>query len=173
MDVLAHSLFFWAALIMALLTLYILPTLIAAIRGTENLGWIIVLNLLPTGIGWLAALIAAATLPRREPLRQRYPQSRALARNARAVGELSARPRCAVYPELPSDICRTDDADSQFLAAPVVHGFGQTPDKGITAIADRYDSHRSRHLHHPLTDAAEPDGDARSRSHNKSFRTTT
>lgn len=69
MNALTHSFFFWAALIMALLTLYILPTLIAAIRGTENLGWIIVLNLLPTGIGWLAALVAAVALPRREPLR--------------------------------------------------------------------------------------------------------
>lgn len=67
MQVLAHSFLFWVALIMALLALYILPALIAAIRGTENLGWIIVINLLPTGIGWLAALIAALALPRREP----------------------------------------------------------------------------------------------------------
>ena len=66
MNVLAHSFVFWIALIMALLALYILPTLIAAIRGTENIGWIIVLNLLPTGIGWLAALIAALALPRRQ-----------------------------------------------------------------------------------------------------------
>lgn len=51
----------------ALLALYILPTLIAVIRGTESLNWIIVINLLPTGIGWLAALIAALTLPRRGP----------------------------------------------------------------------------------------------------------
>lgn len=67
MNVLAHSFIFWTALIMALLTLYILPTIIAVIRGTENLGWIIVINLLPTGVGWLAALIAALALPRREP----------------------------------------------------------------------------------------------------------
>jgi hypothetical protein len=38
---------------MALFSLYILPSLIAIIRGTENLGWIIVLNLVPTGVGWL------------------------------------------------------------------------------------------------------------------------
>ena len=69
MNVLAHSFLFWAALIMALLALYILPTLIAVIRGTENLGWIIVINLLPTGVGWLAALIAALALPRRQPPR--------------------------------------------------------------------------------------------------------
>lgn len=52
---------------MALLALYLLPTLIAVIRGTESLGWIIAINLLPTGIGWFAALIAAVALPRREP----------------------------------------------------------------------------------------------------------
>ena len=67
MNVLAHSFFFWTALIMALIGLYILPTIIAVIRRTESLGWIIALNLLPTGIGWLAALIGAITLPRREP----------------------------------------------------------------------------------------------------------
>lgn len=71
MQVLAHSFLFWAVLIMALLALYILPTLIAVIRGTEGLGWIIVINLLPTGIGWLAALIAAVALPRRS-----YPDRR-------------------------------------------------------------------------------------------------
>lgn len=67
MNILAHSFFFWTALIMALIGLYILPTIIAVIRRTESLGWIIALNLLPTGIGWLAALIGALTLPRREP----------------------------------------------------------------------------------------------------------
>lgn len=45
---------------MSLLALYILPTLTAFIRGAGNLGWIIVINLLPTGGGWLAALIAAS-----------------------------------------------------------------------------------------------------------------
>lgn len=71
MQVLAHSFLFWTVLIMALLALYILPTLIAAVRGTESLGWIIVINLLPTGIGWFAALIAAVALPRRS-----YPEIR-------------------------------------------------------------------------------------------------
>jgi hypothetical protein len=68
MNALAHSYFFWIFLIFGLLGLYILPSMIAAIRGVEGLGWIIVINLLPTGIGWLAALIAALMLPRREPL---------------------------------------------------------------------------------------------------------
>jgi Superinfection immunity protein len=66
MSVLAHSYVFWVALIFGLLTLYVLPTVIAAIRGVPGLGWIIVINLLPTGIGWLAALIAALALPRKE-----------------------------------------------------------------------------------------------------------
>ncbi len=66
MSVLAHSYLFWIALIIGLLALYVLPSVIAAIRGVEGLGWIIVINLLPTGIGWFAALIAALALPRRE-----------------------------------------------------------------------------------------------------------
>jgi Superinfection immunity protein len=45
--------------------LYILPRVIAAIRGVPGLGWIILINLLPTGVGWLAAFIAAVALPRR------------------------------------------------------------------------------------------------------------
>ena len=67
MSVLAHSYVFWVALILCLIAVYVLPTVIAAIRGVPGLGWIIVINLLPTGIGWLAALIAAVALPRREP----------------------------------------------------------------------------------------------------------
>ena len=70
MNALAHSYFFWIFLIFGLLGLYILPTVIAAIRGVEGLGWIIVINLLPTGGGWLAALIAALLLPRREQMAQ-------------------------------------------------------------------------------------------------------
>ncbi len=65
MSVLADSYLFWIALIVGLLALYVLPSVIAAIRGVEGLGWIIVVNLLPTGVGWLAALIAALALPRR------------------------------------------------------------------------------------------------------------
>ena len=66
MNTLAKSMLFWLALIAALGTVYVLPSLIAAFRKTESLGWIIVLNL-PTGVGWLAALVLALTLPRREP----------------------------------------------------------------------------------------------------------
>jgi Superinfection immunity protein len=67
MNALANSYFFWIALILALLGLYILPSVIAILRGVESLGWIIVINLLPTGVGWLAALIGALMLPRRQP----------------------------------------------------------------------------------------------------------
>jgi Superinfection immunity protein len=66
MNALAHSYLFWIALTLGLLGLYILPSVIAAIHGVEGLGWIIVINLLPTGVGWLAALIGALMLPRRE-----------------------------------------------------------------------------------------------------------
>jgi hypothetical protein len=67
MNALANSYFFWIALISALLGLYILPSVIASIRRVEGLGCIIVINLLPTGVGWLAALIGALMLPRRPP----------------------------------------------------------------------------------------------------------
>jgi Superinfection immunity protein len=67
MNALADSYVFWIALILGLLGLYILPSVIAAVRGVEGLGWIIVINLLPSGVGWFAALIAAVMLPRREP----------------------------------------------------------------------------------------------------------
>ena len=66
MNALANSYLFWIALILALLGLYILPSVIAIIRGVEGVGWIIVINLLPTGVGWLAALIGALMLPRRQ-----------------------------------------------------------------------------------------------------------
>ena len=77
MNALAHSFIFWVALIWLLVALYILPSVIAVVRGVENLGWIVVINLLPTGIGWLAALIGALLLPRRQ-LGQTLPKSRRL-----------------------------------------------------------------------------------------------
>lgn len=66
MHALAHSPLFWGALIIGLLFLYVLPSVIGAIRKVEGLGWLIVVNLIPTGIGWLAAMILALALPRRE-----------------------------------------------------------------------------------------------------------
>lgn len=66
MNALANSYLFWIALIFGLIGLYILPSVIAAVRHVEGLGWIIVVNLLPTGVGWGAALLLALMLPRRE-----------------------------------------------------------------------------------------------------------
>jgi hypothetical protein len=67
MNKLADSPILWIPLIAGLLMLYILPSLIGAIRKVEGLGWLIVVNLIPTGIGWLAAMVLAIMLPRREP----------------------------------------------------------------------------------------------------------
>jgi hypothetical protein len=67
LNVLVNSYVFWILLISGLLTLYILPSLIGAIRGVEGLGWIVVINLLSGGVGWLAALLLAVTQPRRYP----------------------------------------------------------------------------------------------------------
>jgi hypothetical protein len=66
MGALANSYIFWVVLIFGLITLYVLPSVIAVIRNVEGLGWVIVINLVPTGIGWPAALIAALVLPRRD-----------------------------------------------------------------------------------------------------------
>src|SRR5437016_13463600 len=66
-NTLASSSGFWSVLIVGLLVLYILPSLIGAIRRVEGLGWLIVVNLIPTGIGWLAAMVLAIMLPRRDP----------------------------------------------------------------------------------------------------------
>jgi hypothetical protein len=67
LNAVTNSYLFWIALIYGLLTLYILPSLIAAIRRAEGLGWIIVINLLPSGVGWPAALLLALTQPHRYP----------------------------------------------------------------------------------------------------------
>jgi hypothetical protein len=78
MNALAQSPFFWGALIAGLLVLYVLPSVIGAIRKVEGLGWLIVVNLIPTGIGWLAAMVLALALPRHESVAYRntyyYPQ---------------------------------------------------------------------------------------------------
>jgi len=63
MNALAQNPLFWGVLIAGLLVLYVLPSVIGAIRKVEGLGWLIVINLIPTGIGWLAAMVMAFTLP--------------------------------------------------------------------------------------------------------------
>lgn len=67
MIALSNNPAFWIALITGLVVLYVLPSLIGAIRKVEGLGWLIVVNLVPTGIGWLAAMVLAIMLPRRDP----------------------------------------------------------------------------------------------------------
>jgi hypothetical protein len=66
-NILASSPGFWGVLIVGLLVLYILPSLIGVVRRVEGLGWLIVVNLIPTGVGWLAAMVLAFMLPRRDP----------------------------------------------------------------------------------------------------------
>lgn len=76
MNELSNSMLFWLALILGLLLIYIVPSLIATIRRVDGLGWIIVINLLPTGVGWLAALVLALALPgrRARPAQPRVPE---------------------------------------------------------------------------------------------------
>jgi hypothetical protein len=67
MNTIAHSGVFWADLIAGLVLTYFLPTMIGIIRKVESLGLLIFPNVLPTGVGWLAATVLAFMLPCREP----------------------------------------------------------------------------------------------------------
>ena len=68
MQELADSGLFWVALIVALVIVYLLPTIVAMIRGTDHLVLVFLVNLIgaPSGIGWFAAMILAFG-PRRLP----------------------------------------------------------------------------------------------------------
>jgi hypothetical protein len=68
MQALAGSAAFWILLIVTLCLLYLLPTLIAVVRGTDRLALVFVVNVIggTAGIGWLAAMILACG-PRRLP----------------------------------------------------------------------------------------------------------
>lgn len=61
MQELANSYGFWIFVFVALVVVYLLPTLIGMIRGVEQLALVFLVNLIgaPTGIGWVAALILA------------------------------------------------------------------------------------------------------------------
>lgn len=61
MQALADSGAFWALLILILGVLYLLPTIIAVIRGVDQLALVVLVNFIGglSGIGWLAALILA------------------------------------------------------------------------------------------------------------------
>jgi hypothetical protein len=67
MNALAHSGAFWVGLIAGLVLTYFLLTMIGIIRKVESLGLLIFPNVLPTGVGWLAAMVMAFMLACREP----------------------------------------------------------------------------------------------------------
>jgi hypothetical protein len=64
---LTQSPLFWGALITGLMAFYFLPTWIGIARQVEGLGWLIMFNVFFPGVGWLAGMILACGLPRREP----------------------------------------------------------------------------------------------------------
>lgn len=69
MTALLNSPFFWLATIGLLAILAVLPTLIALARGADDIGYLILVNVIccATVFGWPIALIAAITWPRRHP----------------------------------------------------------------------------------------------------------
>jgi Superinfection immunity protein len=68
LQALANSAAFWVLAVLALVVLYLLPTLIGMIRRVDRLALVFLVNLIgaPTGIGWFAAMILAFG-PRRLP----------------------------------------------------------------------------------------------------------
>jgi hypothetical protein len=71
MQGLANSYAFWIFVFVALVVVYMLPTLIGMIRGVDRLALVFLVNLIaaPTGVGWFAAMILAFG-PRRLPSEQ-------------------------------------------------------------------------------------------------------
>jgi T4 superinfection immunity protein len=78
MHTLANSYPFWIMLFLLLAGLYLLPTLIGAIRQVDRLALVFLVNLIgaPTGIGWLAALILAFGPHRLSPVPTEWPRQR-------------------------------------------------------------------------------------------------
>jgi len=68
MQALANSYAFWVLAFLAIIVVYLLPTLVGIIRRVDRLALVFLVNLIgaPTGIGWLAAMILAFG-PRRIP----------------------------------------------------------------------------------------------------------
>ncbi len=68
MQALANSFAFWLFAFLAIVVVYLLPTLIGMIRRVDRLALVFLVNLIgaPTGAGWLAAMILAFG-PRRVP----------------------------------------------------------------------------------------------------------
>jgi hypothetical protein len=69
MTAFQSSAFFWLVLIGLLLFLAVLPTLIAIVRGADDIGYLVLVNVIccATVLGWPIALIAAIRWPRRQP----------------------------------------------------------------------------------------------------------
>jgi hypothetical protein len=68
MQALADSGVLWILVFTALGVVYLLPTLVGAIRRVDGLALVFLVNLIgaPTGVGWLGAMIMAFG-PRRLP----------------------------------------------------------------------------------------------------------
>jgi hypothetical protein len=79
-------------LIAGLILLHFLPTMIGIVRRVESLGLLLFLNMLPTGVGWIGAMVMAFMSPRREPpltyVARRCPPS--ISRLREATGNSSA-----------------------------------------------------------------------------------
>jgi hypothetical protein len=88
MQDLADSYAFWIFAFTALAVVYMLPTLIGAIRRVDRLALVFLVNLIgaPAGVGWFAAMILAFG-PRRLPPRPPLPvQPAAMPPDARMHG---------------------------------------------------------------------------------------
>jgi hypothetical protein len=61
MQDLANSYALWIFVFVALVVVYLLPTLVGMIRGVDRLALVFLVNLIgaPMGIGWFAAMILA------------------------------------------------------------------------------------------------------------------
>ena len=61
MQGLSNSYAFWVLVFVALVVVYLLPTLVGLTRGVDRVGLVVLVNLIgaPTGIGWVAAMILA------------------------------------------------------------------------------------------------------------------
>ncbi|URN07669.1 hypothetical protein LUW74_32815 [Actinomadura madurae] len=75
MTAIQNSALLWLALIGLLVFLAVLPTLIAVIRGADDIGYLVLVNVIccATVLGWAIALIAAIRWPRRHPPLRRTP----------------------------------------------------------------------------------------------------
>jgi hypothetical protein len=67
-QALANSVAFWLFAFLAIVVVYLLPTLIGMFRRVDRLALVFLVNLIgaPTGVGWVVAMILAFG-PRRVP----------------------------------------------------------------------------------------------------------